>query len=82
MALIKIEEMEKLVADARPGDRFYFHCILPFNVIILFSNLNCILDSGHGTHLPDDNGDEEDGWDECMYCYARFFHIFLYPYKI
>ena len=25
---MKIEAMENLVADARPGDRFYFHCTL------------------------------------------------------
>ena len=28
--------------------------------------LHSFLDSGHGTQLPDDNGESEDGLDECM----------------
>ena len=36
-----------------------------------------ILVSGHGSQLADVNGDEEDGWDECMWNYIFFSYILI-----
>ena len=67
--LVKLIEMANLVADARPGDQFFLHCKLLPRLQLCLATFIFPPDSGHGTRLPDDNGDEEDGWDECAYCY-------------
>ena len=60
--------MKDLVADARSGDQFYLHCqsLAHTNILYVTSCFMFFLVSGHGSQLPDDNGDEEDGSDECM----------------
>ena len=40
-----------------------------------------VLVSGHGSQLADDNGDEEDGWDECMSIFIFFSYHLIISYK-
>jgi hypothetical protein len=55
--------MQWLVADARPNDSLFFHCV--FGLLKLVQQaFNYCLDSGHGGQTKDLDGDEEDGYDE------------------
>ena len=68
--------MKDLVADARSGDEFYLHCTSlsqdPMSYSASAFSFSNILVSGHGTQVTDDNGDEEDGMDECMSMFVPF----------
>ena len=59
--------MKNLVKDARPGDKFLFHCkrsVKPLH-ILLFIPLLCFLQvSGHGSQVVNHDGTEKDGFDE------------------
>ena len=75
--------MEDLVADARSGDQFYFHCLsLTHDLCHIVFIFFYILVSDCGDHrLADVNGDEEDGWDECMSNFIFFSYNLIISYR-
>ena len=74
--------MKDLVADARSGDQFYLHCLSPTHDLLSYraSSFSTFLVSGHGSQLADVNGDEEDGWDECMSIFILFSYNLIVSY--
>jgi hypothetical protein len=62
--------MDDLVRNARPGDRFFFHCEPIYSVIFCGQNREltlCALVAGHAGQDKTDDPGEEDGMDECEY---------------
>ena len=60
--------MRWLVEGAQPGDSLFFYCKCYTSALII-PNVNIILVSGHATQIVDQDGDQEDGLDECSWIY-------------
>ena len=67
--------MRWLVEGAQPGDCLFFYCKRYTSAYIDCPNVNLILVSGHATQIKDEDGDESDGLDECLWIY--FFKVTL-----
>lgn len=58
-------ELRKLVADARRGDRFFFHCRFRRIILLRYRSIFRTSDSGHVVQTENQDHTEEDGKDEC-----------------
>ena len=58
--------MRWLVEGAQPGDCLFFYCKCYTGAYIHCPHVNLILVSGHATQIEDRDGDELDGFDECV----------------
>ena len=61
-----LNAMKWLVQDARAHDSLFIHCECALYCISQTAVYLRFLDSGHGGQIRDRDGDEVDGFDECV----------------